>query len=184
MDVRVLIPRTRRAIDGPAATGSGAASATLSDDEIKSLVADAIAEVIFYTNGRWGYTLLPSGEDDYGAPDEYDVDPDLTLPEQTVVIAQAALNYFFFEFINTKTHEIITNEAKTWEWERSANLLVEQFKMLRQMRDDALAQVLVEHPALDQWYDFIEYRDRLTAAYTEADQRSIGGQILSIDWRF
>jgi hypothetical protein len=183
MDVRLLVPRVRRAIDGPTATSSAATSATLNDDQVKNLVADAIAEVLWYCPD-WGKTLAVT-DDEGGIPTEYEVDPDLSLPEQTVVAAQAALNYFFFEFINKKVSEEISNEAQSWRYQLSANLLTEQFKMLREARDQALETVAIANPTVAIFASFLHARDAETARLIEpftVEAGGVGGQ--QLDWRF
>jgi hypothetical protein len=58
-DVRTLIPRVRRALDGPAATSPLADASTLTDDEVTAVIADAIADILLYTGGStvFGHTL-------------------------------------------------------------------------------------------------------------------------------
>lgn len=185
MDIEVLIPRTRRAIDGPSASGSAAASSSLGDPEITTLIADAIADVIFYTAGSWGYTLSGSGEDAYGAPTSFEIAPDLPLDAQTVVIAQAALNYYFHQMKDGQIAQTISNEARSWSWQKSATLLIEHFKLLREMRDRALD--LIEAQAggsLDTYVSFIAVRDAATSAIIEpyVDTALLG--IGQVDYRF
>jgi hypothetical protein len=166
VDVRLVIPRVRRAIDGPTASSSAAVSSTLNDEAIKDLIADAISEVIWY------------------AP-ECDVTPDLSLPEQTVVVAQAALDYFWQVFRDMKVSERIANEAAQWEYTLSANLLAEQFKLLKANRDDALARILEDNPTLDVYASFLAVRDAEVAALIEpwtVEAGGVGGQ--QLDYRF
>lgn len=185
MDVRVLIPRVRRAIDGPTALTSGAPSATLTDDEVSALVADAIADVIFYTEGRWGHTITGTDPDSYGAPTSYTVDPDLTLPEQTVVVVTAAFNFFFREFRTLKVQESLADEARSWSYSLSANVLTEQFKALKEARDRALDLILATNSAYVAFHSFIAVRDACTAAIIEPyTDDSFGGGGQEIDFRF
>lgn len=168
MNVEVLIPRTRRAIDGPMATGSGSVTSTLADPEVALLIADAIADVIFYAGGVWGYALSGSGTDTYGAPTTFVVTPDLPLEHQTVVIAQAALNHFFHAMKDAKVGETIANEAQSWAWQKSATLLNEYFKMLREQRDRALELAIAAGGGgLEAYVSFIAVRDAATSAIIE-----------------
>jgi hypothetical protein len=185
VDVRLVIPRVRRAIDGPTASSSAAVSSTLNDEAIKDLIADAISEVIWYAP-EWGHGIsVTDTDDDTGFPSEYDVTPDLSLPEQTVVVAQAALDYFWQVFRDMKVSERIANEAAQWEYTLSANLLAEQFKLLKANRDDALARILEDNPTLDVYASFLAVRDAEVAALIEpwtVEAGGVGGQ--QLDYRF
>ena len=78
VDIRVMVPRVRRALEG------AGAPPVLTDDAIKDLTADAIAEVILYTGGVFGHELVVTARDDAtNAPTEYATDPELTLSEQS-----------------------------------------------------------------------------------------------------
>lgn len=186
MDVRDLTPRVRRAIDGPTADSETAESATLSDDQVKDLSADAIANVIFYSGGAWAYMLTVTDTDGAtGFPSEYDVSPDLDLVNQTLVVSQAALDYFFHDFRDKKIQETISNEARNWTYQLSANLLLEQFKFLQRMRDQAIEQIVSENSALVSYTSFLAVRDawvsRVIEPYVDP-QFAIGG--LEWDTRF
>lgn len=162
-DIRVMIPRVRRAVEG---VGS---DEVLTDDQMKDLIADALSEVILYTEGQWGHTITATAYED-GVPFEYAVDPVLTLPEQTLVATQAALNHFFhlFQGAAGKISERIEDEAQAWEWSRSAQLLTEQFKLLVGERDKALAAVAsADDRVLDGYSSFLAVRDSYTAALVE-----------------
>ena len=111
-----MVPRVRRALEG------AGAPEVLSEDAVNDLTADAIAEVILYTGGVFGKQLLVTS-DDQGVPDEYATNEALTLREQAVIATQAALNYFFQKFSAMNTTESIADEAQTWEYTLSANLL-------------------------------------------------------------
>ena len=58
VDIRVMVPRVRRALEG------AGAPQVLTDDAIKDLTADAIAEVILYTGGVFGHELVVTDRDD------------------------------------------------------------------------------------------------------------------------
>jgi hypothetical protein len=184
VDVRLLIPRVRRSIDGPTAVSASAASTTLNDSQVKDLVADAIADVIFYTAGTWNHTLTVTDDDD-GIPTEYAVTPDLALEEQTVVVAQAALNYFFHAFKGVKISERIVNEAREWEYKLSATALADQMKQLREARDAALEIITGGGAEFTTYISFIAVRDAATSAIIEPEVSGligVGGQ--SYDARF
>lgn len=170
-DLKELIPRTRRAIAGPAG------DATLTDDQVLALIADAVAEVVFYTGGLFGHTLIVTGRDtSYNAPNAWAVDPALEDAEATVVVATAALGFFFHEFRDLKVHETITNEGAAWDYDLSANLVLEQMKALRAQRDTALEAVMRAHPVPAVWINLIEARDYVTAHAIEPWLTGAGGQ--------
>jgi hypothetical protein len=178
-DVRELIPRVRRAVEGVAGPE------TLTDDQVKDLTADAIAEIILYTRGAFPHTLLVTDTAN-GAPTEYEVDPALSLPEETVVADQAALNHFFHAFQKALTSERIADEAHSWEWTRSAQLMTELWKQLVRERDQALEILTDEYgAALDAYASFLAVRDSYTAALIEpwTAGGALAGQEL-VDVRF
>lgn len=167
-DVRVLIPRVRRAIDGPTAIGSAAVSSTLDDDQVTGLIADAIAEIIFYTGGAWGHDLNVTTRDTtYGAPVAWTIDPVLTEAEQTVVTAQAALDYYFHQLAETRISETIRDEGQEWSWATSAAAVAERIRELRAARDRALELVQSAEPLTVAFVSFLAERDGYTAALVE-----------------
>lgn len=169
-DTRVLIPRVRRRLEGPASVSGSAAVAAgaLTDEQVNALIADAIAGVIFYSGGLFGHTLVVEERDpDYLAPIAWSVDPELTEPEAVVIDAQAALDYFFQFTRGMKTSEEISDEGQTWSWTKSAALLQEQFKSLRDARDAAIAQLSADNPNLESWTNFLAVRDAQTDAIIE-----------------
>jgi hypothetical protein len=168
-DVRVIVPRVRRAVEGPAGIPSGPDA--LTDDQALALAADCIADIILLTEGRWEHTLAVAGTDqNTGLPSEWSVDPELTLPEQSVVAAQAAITYFFHQVRDLKTSETLTNEGQTWTYEISGALLRDQIKLLQQQRDAAIAALLSSHPVLARYASILEVRDRVGAAILEPFQ--------------
>jgi hypothetical protein len=87
VNIRVVVPRVRRAL--------GSFGAALTDDQLRDVVADAIADVILYTRGAFGQQLVVLHTDTAtGTPDEYGTTTALTFPEQSVIAAQAALSWF------------------------------------------------------------------------------------------
>jgi hypothetical protein len=179
-DVRVLVPRIRRAVEG-----AGAPS-VLTDDAVKDLAADAIAEVILYTGSVFGKQLVVIDVDDAtGAPSEYATSEELTLPEAAVIATQAALDFFFHRFANTKVSERISDEAQAWEYSLSATLLRDQLKLLVDERNRAL-EALGTGTALESYASFLMVRDTHTAQLIEPWVDGGPGlpSGLETDWRF
>lgn len=182
-NVRVLIPPTRRAIDGPTATGSGSVSASLTDDEVKNLDADAIADVILLTGSLFGHTLEVAARDDsYGAPTEWRTDTELSPDESRAIVAQAGLTYFFFKARLIKVHETIQDEGQSWDYDLSANFVRDQMAYLIGMRDKAIEAIIRVHPPADAWVDFVHERDQFAAAFLEPfgsqHNQGMGGQFM------
>lgn len=172
-DVRTLVPRIRRAIEG-----AGAAE-VLTDDAIKDLAADAIAAIILYSQGSFGHDLNVT-EYDAEIPSEYEVDPAVSLPEQTLLATQAALDYFFFRFAGMKMSERIADEAQSWEYTLSPNLLRDQLKALQKARDDALGAL--GWATSTAYVSFLEVRDAVVSRAIEpwVDGAFGGGQELDV----
>lgn len=168
-DVRVLIPRVRRALDGPTASSSAAPSNTYDDEAIKALVADAIGEVIFFTGGSFKHTLDVAQRDDvYSSPTEWTVNPPLSEAEASVIAAQAAINTYFFSLRELKTQETIKDEGQEWSYTVSATLVRDQMAYLMKIRDAALEQIQADQSyALDQYVSFVHERDRWASYYVE-----------------
>lgn len=177
-DVRVLIPRVRRAIDGPAALADGAGS-TLTDSQVAALIADAIAGVIFYTGGVFGHELVVTDRDDsYGAPSAWAIEPGLSEAESTVIAAQAALEHFFHLVTELRVQETIRDEGQEWSYQLSAQALVERMRELQAARDRALEQVKQASPVPTAFVSFLHERDGRIAALVEPYARGVlgGGQ--------
>lgn len=169
-DVRTLIPRVRRALDGPAATSALADTTTLTDDEVTAVIADAIADILLYTGGSavFGHLLEVVARDPfYLAPVAWRTDTELTLAEGSVVAAQAAINFFFHKLQGIKVEETISNERQTWTYKLSAQLLTNQFQMLTKARDAALAEVAAQHAVPEAYISFIGARDACVAQLIE-----------------
>lgn len=161
-DVMALVPRIRRAIEG---VGE---DPVLSDEDVRDLAADAISEIILYSGGVFGKSLVVTEYDtDTNAPSEYATSDELTLAEASVVATQAALNYFFFKFVGLKTSERITNEAQEWEYQLSANVLRDQLALLIKDRDAALETVSAAGAPLDRYQSILAVRDAAVAAAVE-----------------
>lgn len=179
-DTRVLIPRLRRAIDGPEATSSASVAATLSDEQLNAIGADAIASVIYYSGSLFGCKLEVAERDPmYMAPTAWRTDPALTEEKIVAVVSQAALDYFYMRLStgdSAKTSEVIADEATRWEWSISATAVAERLKQLRADRDAALQMLAEEGEVTDtSWTSFIAVRDGLTSRLIEPWIAGAGG---------
>ena len=164
-DVRALVPRVRRAIEGPVPL---AASEALTESQVEALAADCVADIILLTSGDWGHKLEVSERDPQtDAPLHWGVTPELELEEESVVAAQAAVTYFFHVFRDRKVSERIRNEGVEWEWATSGALLRDHIKSLMDQRDAALAALKADHPALARFVSVLEVRDPLMSAVLE-----------------
>lgn len=160
-DIRVLVPRVRRALEGTAAPA-------LTNDQIKDMVADALADVILYTGSAFGRKLVVTdSEGTPPVPVEYATDTPLELQEQSVIAAQAALTYFFFQFSSRKTMEQIQDEAQTWQVEYSPNLLRDALKVLVDQRDKALEALEGTVERLVAYESFLAVRDAQVSQQVE-----------------
>lgn len=164
-DVAAITPRVRRAVEGPIPVPS---SEALTDSQILALTADAIADVILFTNGAWDHQLIVTHRDTTTSfPDQWAVDPELLPEEESMIAAQAAITYFFHVFKDKKVSERIRNEGQEWEYNLSANLLRDMMAALRAQRDEALASLKAASPVLARYESFLLVRDRVTAAVLE-----------------
>lgn len=162
-DVRVLIPRTRRALDGPEATGSASVSAKLSDDQLAAVIADAIADVIFYSSGSFGRKLeVVERDPNYMAPIAWRTSEELSEEEASVVIAQAALSYFFNSLSTLKTSESMREADREWSWQVSASAVAERVKELRAQRDKAIELLGAQNVVAEAWINTLAVRDSYT----------------------
>jgi hypothetical protein len=154
-DVREIIPRVRRALEGPVPLVTGA----LTDDQLLAVTADAIADVILFTHGEWGHTLTVAGltSDDPPVPNEWEVDPALSPEDESIVAYQAAITYTFQTFKNLKTSERIKNEGQEWEYTTSATVMRDFLKALMQLRDEALSQS--HSPVMARYASILAVRD-------------------------
>lgn len=186
--IRELVPRVRRAVEGPVPLPN-----PLSDDVLKDMVADALADVILYTGTAFGKKLAVTARDpDTNAPSEYETSEELTLEEQAVIAAQAALNYYFFTMAGQKTAERISDEGGSWEWQTSATLLRDMFAALKEARDKALEALRSADAPLDTYASFLAVRDaevaRCIEPWTEPEPGTLYGShvavVLEQDFRF
>lgn len=166
-DLRTLIPRTRRVLNGPHATSENAPGSELSDEEILGVIADAVANVILYTGAGFGVMLEVTSRDAfYLAPNAWQTSAQLSTQEESVVICQAAIDYYFQGLQTMKTRETIKDEGQEWTYELSANLLRDQLKLLIDARDRAL-QAISDQSNLDEYVSFIAERDAYLATVIE-----------------
>lgn len=164
-DVRVLIPRVRRALVGP--LGSGFVQDDLNDSDTTAVIADAIADVILYTGSVFGKTLEVTDRDSfYQAPTAWRTSSALEESEQGVIVAQAALNYIFRTLQTLKTSETIRNEGQEWSYSISASALAEQVKELRAARDAAISR-LESGDGVERWVNTLLVRDAYTDTLIE-----------------
>lgn len=171
-----MVPRAGRALQG--------FNVTLTPAEIQALLADAVAEVIWYAP-TWGKTLVVTSRDADNIPLTYEIAPELSFPEQTVVVNQMALNHFYAVSQGGLTSETIANEAQSWSWTKAASMLADHYKALIKARDDALAVLIeAESEALDTYVSFLAVREARVAALIEpwTTDGGLGGQ--QLDYRF
>lgn len=171
-NVRLLTGKVARAIFGPTYSANVSGGAVLDPDQLRDLTADTIAKLIFYTNGLWPYQLTVDDVDSNGMPCEYsitqrNVPTALSISDETLVVAQAGLDWFFFEFKDKKVSEEISDEGQKWAYSLSANLLLAQYKQLIADRDRALDVVTQRADYLVDYVSFVAERDALTSAMVE-----------------
>jgi hypothetical protein len=168
-DIRTLIPRVRRALDGPHATSSGAPSSTFNDDEITAQIADAIAEVIFFAPDGFGKELIPTERDEYyNAPIAWITSEPLSEAEASVIVYQAALNEIYQKVSTLKTSESMSNEGEEWSWSVSSTAVAERVKALQKLRDEAIAKLdTLTDAAETAWVNTLAERDAYTDALIE-----------------
>jgi hypothetical protein len=175
-NVRVYTGKVARAIFGPTYSPDSGFP-VLSEDQLKDLVADTISKLIFFTNGLWPWNLQVDQRDSNGMPCEYSIVsagnptpvnvPTLPIQDETLIVTQAALDWFFFEFKDKKTSEEISDEGQKWSYTLSASVLASQYQGLRTDRDKALEIVIQRADYLTDYVSFIAERDALTSAMVE-----------------
>lgn len=180
-DVRVLIPRMRRSLDGPEATGSASVSARLSDDQLTAVIADAIADVIFYSSGAFGRKLeVVERDTSYLAPIAWRTSDELSEDEISVIVAQAALNYFFNALSTLKTGETMKEADREWSWSISASAIAERVKELRAQRDRAIELLTAQNVVAEAWVNTLAVRDSYTDMLIEpwVYEGGLGGLVM------
>jgi hypothetical protein len=165
-DLRVLVPWTRRACEGP--FGPPAGLPMLVDSQLYAMVADACAEVILFTGSLFGHQLLVAARDPRGGfPTEWKTEKALELWEGALLITQVALNYYFHVFRDMKTSQSVKNEGTEWEYTLSANVLRDYLASLKEQRDMAIAGLQKHYPIIDKFASTIRVRDQATVAVLE-----------------
>jgi hypothetical protein len=168
----VLIPRLRRALDGPTAMSSAAVSSTLSDEQLNAIGADAIGEMIFYSDSLLGSILEVSERDAvYQSPVAWRTEPALTEAQVACIVSQAALTYLYNRLsspVAGKTAEGIKDEATEWTWEVSPQAIVERLRQLKADRDRAIENLVEGGWEADvSWVSMLSVRDKWTSALIE-----------------
>jgi hypothetical protein len=160
-DIRVIVPRVRRAVEGVGAPEQ------LDDDAMKDLVADAIADVILFSGGIFGKELLVTERDSTtSAPTEYATSEPLTLPEGSIIAAQAALTAVWQTVQDLKVQETIRDEGQEWSYTLSATLLRDRVAILQRQRDEAIQQLESALPVA--FFDYIYEREAVESRRLEA----------------
>jgi hypothetical protein len=173
-DLWVLVPRTRRACEGP--FGPPRDKRPLTDMQIYELTADACAEVILFTGKLFSHELLVKQRDPLGGfPTRWRTDSKLSEWETAFIANQAALNYYYHLFRELRTSEKIQNEGTSWEYTISANVIKGYLETLMANRDLALKAMMEIHPVIDRFASIIRVRDQATVTVLEWwDQQSAG----------
>lgn len=171
-NVRYLTGKVARALFGPTYNLYEPTPGGLNEDQLKDLTADTIAKLIFYTNGLWPYQLVVDDFDSNGMPEEYSIQVSgvatpLPIYDETLVTAQAALDWFFFEFKDKKVNEEISDEGQKWAYALSPSVLGAQWKQIVADRDRALEVITTRSDYLTDYVSFIAERDALTSAMVE-----------------
>lgn len=196
-DLRVLIPACRRAIDGPMASAPDSPSTTLDDQAVVALIADATAELVLFAQGNqaFGYQLIPTARDPfYMAPVAWATDLPRVPAADAAILSQAALDHYFFLIKTLKVSESLKNEAVSWDYSLSANVISAWIAYLIGNRDRALASLQVINAPLDAYISLVAERDRLSAAWLEPWVSEVGAPVpyaggggsgpLEYDYRF
>ncbi len=171
LDIKVLVPRVRRAL-GEAAEG-------LTDQEVTERVADAVAGILLFTEGEMSLRLeVAARDDDFGAPISWQTSRELTEEEAVVFALQAAIDSLTRDLSQTFTAEKFSNPIDSYEYQRSATALTEQIKGLRADRDRAVDVLLNAGRVSVSWVNTLGVRDRETDQLVEPfANRGVGGMV-------
>jgi hypothetical protein len=165
-DLRVLVPRARRKVEGP--WGNSNNRPPLSDTQVYEMVADACADLVMLSGSFFHQTLEVKARDPLGGfPTEWKTSTAMEEYEVSIVCAQLALNYYYFLFRNMKISESIKNEGTEWAYALSANVIKNYLESLKDERDKAIAGLRLNIPVLDRFASTILVRDRATVAVLE-----------------
>jgi hypothetical protein len=177
-DLRVLIPACRRAIDGPQATSNASPSATLADNEVLGLLADATGEMILWTRETFGLQLVVMARDEhYMAPIAWQTDQPRTTAHDAAILSQAALDHYFSIIKTLKVSEGLKNEAVEWTYTLSAQVLSAWIAYLIGNRDKAIEALETTQIPPDIYFSMVAERDRLSAAWLEPWVTEVGAPV-------
>lgn len=165
-DLRVMVPRARRKVEGP--WGNPAGRAALTDDEIYAMVADACGDVVMLAGSLFRHELIVKTRDALGGyPTEWKTNTKLSEWEVAIITSQVALNYYYFLFRDMKVSESIKNEGTEWAYSLSANVIRNYLETLVEERDKAINGLRANMPVLDRYASNIRVRDQATVAVLE-----------------
>lgn len=165
-DLKVLVPRARRKIEGP--WGNPGNRPPLSDTQVYEMVGDAVGEVVMHSGSFFHHELLVKARDPLGGfPTAWKTDTALSEYEAAIITAQVALNYYFYLFRDMKISETVQNEGTMWTYELSANVIRNYLESLRDERDKAIEGLRINVPVLDRFASNIRVRDQATVAVLE-----------------
>lgn len=178
-DLRVLVPRTRRACEGP--YGAPIGKMELTEDQLYGMVADACSEIILFAGNLFGHELEVKKRDPLvGFPTAWKTETKLNEWEGAVIVSQAALDYFFHLFRDMKVSESIKNEGTEWSYALSANVIKNYLEALQNKREKALEGIRLHHPVYDIYASNIRVRDQATVGileYWDTNSRSESGGV-------
>ena len=165
-DVRVLVPRARRKIEGPFGLPQG--KAPMLDSQIYAMVGDALGEIVMLSGSFFHHKLEVKQRDPLGGfPTLWKTDTELTEWEAAIVCSQVALNFYQYLFRDMKVQEEIQNEGTRWAYTFSANAIKTYYESLMKERDHALMGLRINNPVLDVFASNIRVRDMATVATLE-----------------
>lgn len=172
-DIAEIVPRVRRALEGPIPVNPA-----LTDESVQAVAADAVADLILLTNGKWPHQLVVTHRDGNDWPDEWEVDPGLSPQEESLVAFQAAISNVGVVLRDMKVSERIKNEAQEWEWSKSASGIRDWLKALIDQRNLALNTVAATYPVMARVASILYARDPQAAALVERFVPEAGGAVL------
>lgn len=165
-DLRVLVPRARRACEGP--YGAPESKPVLTDSQVYAMVADAFGEIVLYSGSLFGHELEVKERDPLvGFPTAWKTATMLNEWEGAVIVNQTALDYFFHLFRDMKISQSIKNEGTEWTYSLSANVLRNYLETLKSQRDMALEGIRKHKPVYDLYASNIRVRDQATVGILE-----------------
>lgn len=165
-DLRVLLPKGRRKVEGPWGNPNGRPE--IPESYLYDMIADAAGELLLLAGSWWRNELLVKSRDPLlGAPVEWKTANELNEFEASVIICQLALDYYTYLFRDMKISQTIKNEGTEWTYAISANLLRNYMEALKKERDEAIDGLRRNVPVLDRMASNIRVRDQLTVAILE-----------------